>query len=206
MFAQPQIIQQGQNYHVQHGTDAGLFVQFYLEAIKNEEETITQGRPIFVDKEFIKIIPVGDKNTVVCRPVKTTHDGNTPPDADRWPKQYAAFKAQQEQPVSGTPVTEWAPISKSQAMTLKSLNVHTVEALAHVSDANLQNLGMGARDLKEKAVAWLQQAKDGTGIVKIQEENKDLRTQLEAMKNQLDALTAAVGKKVKGKEDGQIVT
>jgi len=38
-------------------------------------------------------------------------------------------------------------------MMLKTLNIHTVEALAQVSDTNLGNIGMGARDLRDKAIA-----------------------------------------------------
>jgi len=91
MFEAPQIIQQGNNYRVQHGTDAGLFVQFYYEAVKDEEASLKEGRPIFLDKEFIKIIPVGDKNTVVCEPVTEDH-------RMRWPQQYSAPKRQQYQP------------------------------------------------------------------------------------------------------------
>lgn len=203
MFAAPQVIQQGNQYHVQHGTDAGLFVQFTMEAIQDEEETIKQGRPIFHDREFIKIIPVGDKSTVICRPVKHTFDANTPPDPQRWPKQYEAFKAQQEQPLDGTPLTEWPPLSKSQVATLRAVNVHTVEALSQVSDTNLNNLGMGARELRDKALAYLAQAKDGAGFNQLQEENKNLKTQLEALQNQMAALSAQVEKKTNSKKSAE---
>ena len=188
-LSSPQVIKQGSSYHVQHGTDAGLFVQFYMECLQDEEQSREQGRPIFFDREFIRIIPVGDKNTVVCRPVKNDYDGGTPPDKERWPAQYAAFKNQQIEVNEGTPITEWPPISKAQALSLKAVNVHTVESLAQVSDGNLHNIGMGARELREKAIAYLEQAKDGSGIVKLQEENKDLRLQIEALKNQIEALT-----------------
>jgi hypothetical protein len=199
-LVQPQVIQQGNNYHVQHGTDAGLYVEFYTQAIQDEEETTKQGRPIFNDVDFIKIIPVGDKNTIVCRPVKHTADANTPPDTIRWANQWAAFKAQKEQPVSGTPVTEWAPLTKSQAMMLKGVHIHTVEALAEVSDANLNNIGMGARELRDKAKAFLAQAAGGAGVSKLVEENKDLRIKLEAMQNQLNALASNVKVKKNGKD------
>jgi len=204
MFAPAQIIQQGQNYHVQHGTDQGLFVQFYLESLKDEEETTLQGRPIFRDVEFIKIIPVGDKNTIVCRPVKTTDDAGTPPDSVRWPQQYAAFKAQQEQPLVGTPITEWPPISKSQALMLKGVNVHTVEALAAVSDSNLVNLGMGARELRDKAIAYLKSAEGSSGVSALAAEVNEWKTKFEALQNQMNALLKTETKK-KAKEviDGE---
>jgi hypothetical protein len=194
-LVQPQVIQQGNNYHVQHGTDAGLYVEFYTQAIQDEEASLAQGRPIFNDVDFIKIIPVGDKNTIVCRPVKLTTDGGTPPDTVRWANQYAAFKAQREQPISGTPVTEWPPLTKSQAMMLKGVHIHTVEALAEVSDANLFNIGMGARELRDKAKAFLAQAAGGVGISQLAKENEDLRIKFEALQNQFNALSNTKVKK-----------
>lgn len=178
MFEAPQIIQQGNNYRVQHGTDAGLFVQFYLEAVKNEEASVEAGRPIFNDKEYIKIIPVGDKNTVVCEPVTEEHKM-------RWPAQYAAFQNQQHQPQEGTPLEQWPPLTKSQVMTFKAANVHTVEQLANVSDGNLSNLGMGARDLREKAAAYLKSAEGSAPTLAIQQQLNDALKQIEALKNQL---------------------
>lgn len=178
MFEAPQIIQQGNNYRVQHGTDAGLFVQFYLEAIKDEEASAEAGRPIFNDREYIKIIPVGDKNTVVCEPVTQEHKM-------RWPHQYAAFTQQQHQPQSGTPLEQWPPLTKSQVMTFKAANVHTVEQLSNVSDGNLTNLGMGARDLREKAIAYLKNAEGSSGVLAMQDQLNDAMKQIEALKNQL---------------------
>lgn len=178
MFQEAQIIQQGNNYRVQHGTDAGLFVQFYLEAVKDEEATTQAGRPIFQDKEYIKIIPVGDKNTVVCEPV-------TDEFRFRWPQQYAAFKAQQHQPQEGTPLEQWPPLTKSQVMTFKAANVHTVEQLVNVSDVNLANLGMGARDIREKAIAYLKNAEGSAGTLAIQDQLNNAMMQIEALKNQL---------------------
>jgi len=178
MFEAPQIIQQGNNYRVQHGTDAGLFVQFYYEAVKDEEASLKEGRPIFLDKEFIKIIPVGDKNTVVCEPVTEDH-------RMRWPQQYSAFQRQQYQPQEGTPIDQWPPLTKSQVMTFKTANVHTVEQLANVSDSNLLNLGMGARDLREKAIAYLKNAQGSAPALAMQQQLNDAFKQIEALKNQL---------------------
>lgn len=184
----PQIIQQGQNYHVQHGTDAGLYVEFYMEAIKDEEVSEKEGRPIFIDREFIKIIPVGDKNTVVCRPVRKTWEGDVPPDNERWPRQYAAFKNQQVQPVEGMPLDQWPPLTKSQVMMMKSANVHTVEQLCEVSDQNLGNLGMGARALRDKAKAYIENAGKNAISMAAQSKIDYLEKQVEALKNQLNGL------------------
>ena len=174
--------------HVVHGTDAGLYVEFYMEAVKDEEATLKEGRPIFRDVEYIQIIPAGDKNTVVVRPVKLTDDGNTPPDNVRWPGQYAAFKNQQKQVTEGTPIEQWPILTKAQAMSFKAMNVHTVEMLAAVSDSNLQNLGMGARELRQKAIAYIEHAKSSAVAAKWEDEKEFLLNQIEALKNQMNAM------------------
>lgn len=192
MTSSATIVQRGNSYVVQHGTDAGLFVQFYMEALQDPEASEREGRPIFIDREFIKIIPVGDKNTVVCEPVSDEHKY-------RWPQQYAQFKNQQEQVTEGTPLDQWPPLTKSQVLTFKAANVHTVEQLAEVSDTNLPNLGMGSRDLREKAKIYLASAKDGAIPLAAQNRIAELEKQLEAMKNQLDGLGSEVVAKKRGR-------
>lgn len=182
---QPQIIQRGNNYIVQHGTDAGMFVLFYMESIEDKEASEKEGRPIFRDHEFIKIMPPGDKNTVICEPVNDEY-------RMRWPNQYNAFKNQQVQVNDGTPLEEWPILRKSQVMMFKAVNVHTVEQLANVSDQNLPNLGMGSREFRDKAIAYIETAK--TGAVPAQAQNRiiDLERQVEALTNQLAGLKEAV--------------
>lgn len=206
----PQIMQQGNNYHVQHGSDQSLYVEFYMECIKDEEASAEEGRPIFIEKEYVKIIPVGDKNTIRCRPVDLNGTGGMPPDNVRWPNQYNAFKNQQVQPQEGTPLEHWPPLTKREVMVFKSANVHTVEQLAHVSDQNLTNLGMGARKYRDMAVTYMETAKNGATPLKAQKEIDELKAQVEALKNQLQGFKNAGveepkkrGRKKKEKVDEQ---
>jgi len=189
MLVDPTIIKQGNNYHVQHGNDAGLYVEFYVEAVEDKEASEKEGRPIFKDKDFITIHIIGDKNTIRKRPVRMRADAGQPSDPDRWPAQWAAFKNQQTPVAFGTPITEWAAITKSEAMSLKALNIHTVDSLAALGDNNLT--WFGARPMRDKAKAWLAQAKDGSGLSQLQAENKKLRDDMEALQNQMQALIAA---------------
>ncbi len=186
MFASPTITERGHNVSVSYGNDNGLFPVFSVEAIKDEEESVKQGREIFKDVEWVKIHIVGDNLTEISRPV-------TDADRARFPQHYQAFKNQGVQLNSGTPLTEWTLISKAMAMNLKSINIHTVEQLAAVSDNNLT--WMGARDLQAKALAWLKSAEKNAGLSALQAENESLRTEMEALKNQMAALLSGDGKK-----------
>jgi hypothetical protein len=192
-FVTPTIVQQGNNYIVQHGTDSGLFVRFETKAIQDEEASTLEGRPIFRDVDFIIINIAGDKLTVHERPVDLVGNNRVPPDNIRFPRQWEAFKAKQTQPLNGTPITEWAPISKSLAMELKGMNIHTVEALAAVSDANLK--WMGARELREKASAWLEKAKQGGDVSQLVAQLEQLRIDNEALKAQISAIATEKNKR-----------
>lgn len=190
-FTTPEVIQQGNNYHVKHGDDSSLYVKFDTETIIDEEKSIEAGRTVYVDREYVKIIPVGDKHTVICRPIRLEETNGVPPDNLRWPVQYNAFKNQQVQPQEGTPLEHWAPLTKSQVMNFKAVNVHTVEHLANVSDQNLNNLGMGARKFRDMAIKFIEDAKKGASSLKAQKEIDDLKTQVEALKNQLQGFKDA---------------
>lgn len=202
-FTNPHVTQHGNSYQVSHGSDAGLFVRFYTDAIEDAEESTKQGRPVFRDVDMISIIPVGDKTTEVIRPVDLAGTGRSPPDNVRFPQQYAAFKSKTQEVNVGTPITEWAPISKSVAMELKGLNIHTVEALASVADTHLN---MGMRDLRTKAKAWLESAAAGAGTSVLVAENKQLKDDIEALKAQMAELMSDKprrGRPPKGVSDGE---
>lgn len=196
-LADAKVIKQGNSLHVQHGDDSGLYVEFSLEPVQDKEKSLAEGRPIFKDREYITIRILGDKSTVRKRPVKYEADGGVPADTDRFYRQYQAFKNANSVVSDGTPITEWPPITKSQAMELKALNIHTVEALASCGDNNLTWLG--ARTLRDQAKAWIERAKSGAGDAKIAEENEFLRNELQAMKNQLAALQLNADKPKRGR-------
>lgn len=189
MFAEANIIKQGNNVYVQHGDDNGLYVEFSMEAVQNEEKSQSEGRPIFEEKEYITIRIAGDTKTVRKRPVQLEWSGNQPPDSERWPRQYQAFKNQQKQVMEGTPLEQWPLMNKADVMSVKGLNIYTVEQLAGLGDNALTWLG--ARTWRDKAVAYLAEAQKGAGVAKLQAENDKLKLQMEAMQNQMAALLEA---------------
>ena len=130
--------------------------QFFTEAVKLEWRSQQEGRPIFEDREFVRILIPGDRRSMAVEPVRDEH-------RQRWPKEYEAFKAGLEAPLEGTPLGEW-PVSlmtPARVHELAYFNIRTVEQLSAVNDAQLQNLGMGARELRERARTWLEVARSG---------------------------------------------
>lgn len=187
-FAQARIVESGNQLHVTHGDDSRLYVEFTMEAIHQTAQSEVEGRPIFKDVPHVRIHFPGDRTKQIFRPVKFEDDFMGPADPRRFPQQWKAFEAQQEQVQTGTPIEHWGPLTKSQAMEFKAAHIHTVEQLAGVSDANLTWLG--ARELRDKAIAWLAQAESGKEALRLQGELEKRDADIEELKRQVKELAS----------------
>jgi hypothetical protein len=187
-FAQARIVEQGNSLHVTHGDDSRLYVEFTMEAIHQTAKSEEEGRPIFKDVPHVRIHFPGDRTKQIFRPVKFEDDHQGPADPRRFPQQWRAFEAQQEQVQTGTPIEQWGPLTKSQAMEFKAMHIHTVEQLAGIADSNLSWLG--ARELRDKAVAWLAQAENGKESLRLTAELAKRDAQIEDMQRQIKELAA----------------
>jgi len=187
-FAQARIVESGNQLHVMHGDDSRLYVEFTMEAIHQTAQSEKEGRPIFKDVPHVRIHFPGDRTKQIFRPVKMEDDHQGPADPRRFPKQWAAFEAQQEQVQDGTPIEQWGPLTKSQAMEFKAMHIHTVEQLAGIADSNLSWLG--ARELRDKAAAWLKQAESGKEALRLQGELEKRDADIEDLKRQVRELAS----------------
>jgi hypothetical protein len=196
-FAQARIVEQGNSLHVTHGDDSRLYVEFTMEAIHQTAKSEEEGRPIFKDVPHVRIHFPGDRTKQIFRPVKFEDDHQGPADPRRFPQQWKAFEAQQEQVQTGTPIEQWGPLTKSQAMEFKAMHIHTVEQLAGIADSNLSWLG--ARELRDKAVAWLAQAENGKEALRLQSELEKRDADIEDLKRQVKELASLAQANVESK-------
>ena len=150
--------------------DELLFVRFYIHPRQNANKTLEAGRPIFDDTEYVEIMQPGNKENIIQRPAQPNYK-------ERFSRQYSAFKNNEEQQVSGTPIEQWNVLSKAQVEELRYFNVRTVEQLAEISDGSSQQFA-GIQSLKIQAQAYLEASeKDKTG--KIAKQVEDLQKALE---------------------------
>lgn len=172
---------------VTYGSDAGLFVEFYMKSRKLEFQSQKEGRYIGEDIPWMRLRFPGDRLRTYDKPAKLKYedgeDQSMPLDNERFPKQWNAFVAQKEQVQVGTPLEEWAILNKSEVLELKSLHIHTVEQLAGAPDTALTWLG--ARETRKKAIAFLAQAKGGAEINRLMEKNATLENDLNFLKEQM---------------------
>lgn len=175
------IEQQAQQFSPPQNGDEKLFVQFYLGSVQNMEKTEAEGHPVFDAKPFVKIMTPGDKNTVIDTTVDATHKR-------RWSQLWHQFENQQTQVMSGMPVREWPAITRAQAEELFHMNIYTVEQLATMADVYGSKI-MGFQDLRRKAVAYVEQAKDAAYAQKMNEENAALKGRISQLEGDLKTLS-----------------
>lgn len=158
--------------------DERLLVQFFLKPTRDEVKSAEEGRAVFVDVEHIRIRVPGDRSGEVVREIRDS-------DKERFAKAYAHWKSTgRTDGIVGTPLATWPQITRSQVEELAFFNVKTVEALAGLSDLNLQKFPfMGP--LREKARDFVADAKEKAPVEK-------LHAALAEKDNQIAALMAAV--------------
>jgi hypothetical protein len=154
---------------------------FFMDSVKDEVASRDAGREIWRDIERVRIIIPGAVASIVVKNVDNSH-------RERWPGEYEAFKAGREAPVSGTALEAWPILSRAQIAELRHLQIRTVEELANLSDAQVQNIGMGGMRLRELAAAYLDEAAHEALISKVTAENDVLRSRVAALETQVGEL------------------
>ena len=176
-------------------------VRFERKIEEDQKASLAQGRAVTRDVDFAVITPPYSKDEVFKEAVtflrdnkiKVANGGLSQEQADRYQRQYEAWKNGQELPLVGTPIRGWPVLTPAQQENLIRVNVPTVEYLAEANDEGLRNIGMGALEQKRKAIAWLAQATDKGPLTQqmaaLQTENDVLKISLATLTRQVETLT-----------------
>jgi len=171
--------------------DHKLYVQFYIRPVMNNFRSSEEGRPIYEEQEYIRIIVPGDSKTTVDCPVDDTF-------RMRFEKQYDKFKKGLAQAVEGTPLEMWPQMTVGLCAELKAMNVSTVEQLAALDDGKAQKI-MGSYDLRRKAQAFLDAAQGEAANNKMVAELTKRDDEILLLKQQMQQLLEAQKSKVLAK-------
>lgn len=180
------------------------YVSFELRAVEDLEASRKAGRYIAKDVEFIRVKAQGGTDDTTYKVEKWLAHQEREVQAGRFParwlEQYKekleAWRKKQEIPLHGTPILGWPVISPAQQEMLLRIDIRTVEDLSAINDEAATRIGMGYLDLKNKAKAWLDQAK-GRGpatqeIAALKRENRVLVGEVETLKKQVETLQQAM--------------
>jgi len=165
--------------------DKRLFVIFFKMAIQNGFKSETEGRPIFEDRDMIKILAPGTRDTFIAK--ASLHYQR------RFPQQWARYKANEEQLMVGTPLSQVPWMTRSQVAEFAALNCHTVEQLVAMPDSETHKF-MGFQQLKRRAQSFLEAAAGNAPIERMNKELEKRDEQIAQMQQQMTALMAQLSK------------
>jgi hypothetical protein len=155
--------------------EKGVWPRFFMDTVPDELESRKQGRRCFKEEERVEVFMPGNNLNIPVFRVTDEH-------RERWPKQYDAFKKGLEPPTDGTPIEEWPALNRAQILELRYLNFRTVEDIANATDHALQRMGMGARNLRDRAKAFMDDAAAIALVEKTSAESAAKDTEIENLR------------------------
>jgi len=183
-------------------------VRFERQLVEDKAASLQAGRAVCKDVDYAIVTPPYSKDEVFKKATTFIEDIQakgkvgiyTAQQVDQFIQQYTAWKNGQSLPLVGTPIRGWSVLTPAQQENLIRVNIPTVEYLAEANEEGLRNIGMGALDMKRKALAWLSQAVDKgpltQQIAAIQAENDSLKLSLDTLTRQVEALSVPVAQTV----------
>jgi NACalpha-BTF3-like transcription factor len=167
-----------------------LVVKFRADKVKNEAKTKLAGRPIFDDIELVEVRTAADRNTIKVFPAHAQHRWTTNEEGEqvietyamRWSEQYRRFREGRMQIQDGTPLSELPFLTEAKRAELKALNIHTAETLAALDGLALKTLGMGGRELKNQAEAYIENASGSAKVTEMATKIAELQAQIDAFR------------------------
>lgn len=98
---------------------------------------------------------------------------------------YKRWKNNQEAPVDGIPVTGWNQISMAMQKNLMEMGINSIEKVAEMSEDAIAALGMGSREAKRLAQAYIATTDKGAAsaeMAKLTQENQRMETEMSALR------------------------
>jgi hypothetical protein len=163
------------------GAPDNTFPRFHVRAEQNNFKTQLEGRAIFEDREFVEIICPGQMKSIPIEPVNEDHKA-------RWPAQYKAFKDGLAMPDEGTPLEQWPLMTPAQVQNFKAANIRTVEQMAGLDDSVLQNIGLGGREIRQRARDFLESAASSAPLERERARADAAEGEVALLKNQMQDL------------------
>lgn len=180
------------------------YVQFEVRPVEDREASIEAGKTVYKDEIFAIVTPAGTRDRlekIASEWIANLWEGAKQeriPSA--WPEAYEqklkSFLQNKEVPVDGTALEVMTTLTPAQVKNCLNANIRTVEDLAEATEEAMTRIGMGGRDLKQKAQAWLdtagKQGKAAQELNHLRVENDSQKTQINEMSETIKLLTAKV--------------
>lgn len=179
------------------GQERPAYLQFETVSVEDRAASVEAGHPVYKDVHYVNVTAPGGSNTVVRKPArKFLEQKRNDTFYQHYKHVYEAWCEGQDEPVEGTPLKMWPPITPAQLSTCIAANIRTVEDLAAAPEQALSKMGMGARALQQKAAAWLSSASgDGKAaeeIAQLKRDNEEKDRTIERLEEKVNRLAGMV--------------
>lgn len=157
-----------------------------------EEGRMSAADPDYRTIPFVKIKFPGRSDLVIDRAAITETIGENVGDHERFPREWAAYKAQENQELVGTPLASIKAFNDGDIAMLTEKNIRSIETLANLTDSGLNGLGMGMRRYRDIARSFIDAQPKAL--------DPQTQTEMDAMRErivQLEALITAPKQKEK---------
>ncbi len=176
--------------------DSGLYVEFYwnepIDGWASCEKSNEAQRNVVVKlpkQPFVRIMVPGDKTSEFTCAVSESHK-------QRFPRQWLAWQIAEgliggEEDIPGWKLSDWNELNQDLCRELQYLRFQTVEQLAGASDKQIQGIGIGGLQLREKARVALRNkmgAETRAAIESRDAENAALKERMSIMQGQIEQL------------------
>ena len=174
------------------------FVEFKQVAIHDAKRSNELGYRVTKDVDRAYIMQPGSRDVfeidaeqwlkqIRQKAIDDAHDAYPREWIDQFQKKYDLFKEGQEAPPNGTHVREWPHLSPSQVQNFVAARIITVEDVANLTEEALGRVGLGTRELRDKAREWLASRDMARNAL---QENDALKAQLAELTARLAELEA----------------
>lgn len=171
--------------NVPQNADDSLLVKFRLEAEIDDAATLAAGGEAkWKNTEYLEIHIPGDRTQIYVGPVTDRH-------RERFAARYQRWKQGLTDLPDGTPLSQWPGITPAELNMLAQGGIHTVEALAGVSDSHVGKLGRVVA-LRDKARRYLENVRANAPLEAMEARLKDEQGKVAALTEKVDRLVAAL--------------
>ncbi len=173
------------NFASVNNSEEGVSARFYDRTVKTDRID-EQGFPVFAEVCYCEIRLKDNVSEIFDQPAAIDK-------IRRFPREYALYQQQRRQAAEGTPLEQFAFLSKPEIEALKVRGIYSVESLSALDDDKAAALGITKE--REQARKFIEQAKDNLCIEKWRRKEEQYQARIASLEEDIAALRQASAKR-----------
>lgn len=157
--------------------ETGVSALFYDKVVRTGI-MLENGLPEFKERIYVRI-KTRDNADIFDQPASKEH-------IDRFPVEYNRYILEKKEIKGGTPLTEFAFLTKIQLENCKFRGIFTVERLAELTEEQAKDLGL--TEEKGLAIRFIEVSKNNKKIDDFTKKEKKYQTEIKKLKEQIEEL------------------